>query len=241
MILLCLPYAGGSQIIYYKWNKLLDPSLSLYPIELKGRGRRFNETFYENFEEAIDDIFNIIKNEISNNRYAIYGHSMGSLLAYELYYKIVEAGYNKPDHLFLSGYHAPNIIRNEDHIYGLSDDEFLKRIMEFGGTPIEIANDEELLHIFVPIIRNDFRILENYNYKKRKTKISCDVTIINGRKDSISIGDILAWKEHVCKGFKVYNLDGDHFFINCNAENITNIINLTLTGKPYKREIDYGV
>ena len=84
MILFCLPYAGGSEVAYYKWKKYLHPSIELIPIELKGRGKRFNEIFYESLEEAVDDIFENIKDKIINNDYAIYGHSMGSLLSYEL-------------------------------------------------------------------------------------------------------------------------------------------------------------
>ncbi len=40
MILFCLPYAGGSEVIYYKWKKYLNPSIQLEAIELKGRGKR---------------------------------------------------------------------------------------------------------------------------------------------------------------------------------------------------------
>src|ERR1700738_4611092 len=111
MILFCLPYAGGSEVIYYKWKKYLHPSIQLIPIQLKGRGKRFSEIFYENIEEAVDDIFENVKDKIVDDDYAIYGHSMGSLLAYELYYKISKLNLKKPKHIFFSGYKAPSIIR----------------------------------------------------------------------------------------------------------------------------------
>jgi surfactin synthase thioesterase subunit len=87
-----------------------------------------------------------------------------------------------------------------------------------------------LLEVFLPVIRSDFKILENYTYKERKDKIECDVSILNGKQDSINLKEILSWRDHVCKGFKVYNFEGNHFFINDNVENITNVINNTLTG-----------
>lgn len=54
--LFCLPCAGGSATFYSKWNKLIDSSIEVIPIELKGRGFRMSEDFYLNFEEMIDDI-----------------------------------------------------------------------------------------------------------------------------------------------------------------------------------------
>ncbi|MCS4470411.1 hypothetical protein JQ036_04690 [Clostridium botulinum] len=45
-------------------------------------------------------------------------------------------------------------------------------MIELGGTPEELSNNKELLDIFIPIIRNDFKILENYNYEKKKIRLS---------------------------------------------------------------------
>lgn len=228
MILFCLPYAGASEAIYYSWKKYLNTNIELYPIELKGRGKRFNQAFYESLEEAVDDIFNKIKDKIVDTDYTIYGHSMGSLLAFELYYKIISENLRKPKHIFFSGYKAPSILRKKENIYTLPNNDFMKKVIELGGTPEEIANNKELLELFLPIIRSDFRILEKYDYKEREEKIECDVSIMNGKQDSINLEEILAWRNHVSKGFKVYNLEGNHFFINNNVENITNIINDTL-------------
>jgi len=228
MILFCLPYAGGSETIYYQWRNYLHPSIHLVPIELKGRGKRFSEIFYKNLEEAVDDIFENIRDKIVSDDYAIYGHSMGSLLAYELYYKINQMRMKTPKHIFFSGYKAPSIIREREKTYTLPDYDFMRKVVDMGGTPEELMNNQELFQIFVPIIRNDFKILENYMYNERENKIACDVSILNGKEDSINLEEILEWKNHVCKRFKVYNFEGNHFFIHNNVENITNIINATL-------------
>lgn len=228
MILFCLPYAGGSESIYYKWKKYLSPFIELEPIELKGRGKRFNEPLYETLDEAVEDIFMNIKSKILDEEYMIYGHSMGSLLAYEIYYKIKDNNLRKPKHIFFSGYEAPSIIKKRENTYTLPNYDFINKIIELGGTPEEVMNNKELLDLFLPIIRSDFKILETYNYKEREDKIQCDVSILNGKKDSINLDEILAWKNHAGKGFKVYNFEGNHFFINSNVKNITNVINETL-------------
>lgn len=228
MILFCLPYAGGSEVIYYKWKKYLNSSIYLEPIELKGRGKRLNEDFYVNLEDAVKDIFENIKDRILDDEYAIYGHSMGSLLAFELYYKIYKENINMPKHIFFSGYKAPSIPREEKQIHLLADKEFIGEVIQLGGTPQEVADNEEVLQLFTPILRNDFKMLEKYLYKEKEDKIQCDISILNGREDDITLEQILAWKNHGDKGFKVYSLEGDHFFINTNVEDITKIINTTL-------------
>ena len=226
--LFCIPYAGGCGSLYYKWKNNLDMYIQLEPIELKARGKRFNERFYETLEEAVEDIFEDIKSKILHDEYAIYGHSMGSLLAYELYYKINKENIRLPKHIFFSGYKAPSIPRREKQIYLLPDEEFIKEVIDLGGTPQELVDNEELLQLFTPILRNDFKMLEKYIYKEKKDKIKCDVSIFNGKEDDITLEEILAWKYHTDKGFKVYNFEGNHFFINNNIENITKIINQTL-------------
>lgn len=228
MILFCIPYAGGSEVVYFKWKKFLHPSIQLVSLELKGRGKRFREIFYGSLAEAVDDLFESIKNKIVADNYAIFGHSMGSLIAYELYYKIRELNLRTPTEIFFSGSKPPSIMRTRETIYTLPDYDLLQKVMEFGGTPEELVNNKGLLQIFLPILRNDFRILETYHYQERQKKIECDVTILNGKQDFTNKDEISAWKNHGCKGFRVYNFEGNHFFINNNVENITKIINGSL-------------
>ncbi|GMQ55835.1 hypothetical protein AN1V17_02270 [Vallitalea sediminicola] len=154
MILFCLPYAGGTEFIYYKWKKYLNSSIKLEPIEIKGRGKRFYEDFYQNIDEVVEDIFKNIKDKIVNEEYAIYGHSMGSILAYELYYKISNENIKRPKHIFFSGCKSPSIPRKKKQIYLLTDDEFIEELVNLSGTPKELADNEELLQLFLPTINN---------------------------------------------------------------------------------------
>jgi len=224
MILFCLPYAGGSEVMYYSWKKYLDPYIELQPIELKGRGKRFNEDFYTDFNEAVDDIFQSIKDKIICSEYAIFGHSLGSLLAYELYYKICDQNLTKPRKIFFSGNIAPSAEKEQKNFYLLPDDEFLKEIINLGGTPEELLESKELLQLVLPILRSDIRINESYIYKGREDKIECDVAIFSGRKEDVTLDELLMWKNHCNRGFKMYTLEGDHFFINNNVKEITSII-----------------
>lgn len=99
--LLCLPYAGASATIYYKFQPLLEEKINLIPIELSGRGTRIDEPLLFSFKEAINDVVNQIQANInSEDEYMILGYSFGSLLAYEASQRLKK----KPLHLFLAAF-----------------------------------------------------------------------------------------------------------------------------------------
>lgn len=197
MILFCLPYAGGSESIYYKWKNHLHTSIQVVLIELKGRGKRFNEFFYESLEEAVDDIFENIKEKIVDDDFAIYGHSMGSLLAYELYYKIYNENGKMPKHMFFSGYKAPSIIRERENTYNLPDYDFMKKIMELGGTPEELMNNQELLQIFLPSKQADIIVstpIHGRNHKDLENVIGVFINTVAIRS---KIGKEMTYKDYL--------------------------------------------
>lgn len=227
MKLFCLPYAGGSESVFHSWQLRLNPNIQLYPVALKGRGTRFTEGYYSNVEEAVNDIFENIKNQL-NNDYAIFGHSMGGLLAYELYYKIQKSGIKTPKHLFFSGYKAPYISRKRVPIYNLSDDDFKKKIIDLGGTPKEVINNQELFDLFLPILKNDFKIVDQYIHHQKESKINSDITVFYGEDDINDNQDVNAWKYQANKNFKLYKFRGGHFFVNQEIDRVVSIINKTL-------------
>ncbi|MEY8742625.1 thioesterase II family protein [Bacillales bacterium AN1005] len=89
--LFCIPFAGGSAVVYSKWKKNTDSFIQIHEVELPGRGRRMNEPLIDNMEAMVEDIFYSIKNNLTEP-YALFGHSMGGLLTYELCHKIQQVG-----------------------------------------------------------------------------------------------------------------------------------------------------
>lgn len=65
--LLCFPYAGGTSAIYAKWKRYISKDIELCPVELAGRGKRYEAPFYNNLDEVIEDVYNIIEDDIDND------------------------------------------------------------------------------------------------------------------------------------------------------------------------------
>ncbi len=131
MKLFCLPYAGGSESAFYSWKGHMQPDIEICPIQLKGRGRRFNEPCYESLEEAVQDIFEQVQAERKGDDYALFGHSMGSLLAYELYYQMSGAGAEKPVHIFSRAIKRQTGSERKK-LHTLPNPIFKKKIVELG-------------------------------------------------------------------------------------------------------------
>ncbi|NOJ72890.1 thioesterase [Paenibacillus alvei] len=229
--LFCIPFSGGSAEVYRKWSKSLHSDIQLFPVELPGRGKRIFEPLLDDIDTIVKDITaTIAGNVASNDDYAIYGHSLGSLLAFETYYKLIENGVHKPQHIFFSGRNAPQNKHSRTSIHRLPDEQFLHAVMNYGGNTHEIIENQELLDLFLPILRADFKISETYCHQEKTDKIACDITIINGRNDhSASMYDMSEWSYYAGRAATFHTVDGGHFFITENYEPVVDIIKQTLT------------
>lgn len=222
--LFCIPYAGGSSSIYLSWKKYFKEEIEIYPVELAGRGKRFDEKPYTNMEDILNDIYNSIKDDINDGEYMIFGHSMGALLAYELIHMINENGDNKPKHAFFSGKGAQHIPVLKESIYKLSDHEFMKKVYSLGGTSKELLDTKELLEIFIGVLKADYEAIDKYEYHDRRYKFEFPISILNGIEDKLTKDCISEWSIHTEKECNIYNFPGGHFFINNNIKEISEII-----------------
>lgn len=219
----CFPYAGGSAAIYYKWKRYSD-DIEIIAVELSGHGKRINERFYDNFDEMIQDCYNMVKeNILPEDEYVFFGHSMGSILAYSLALKMIEEKDKAPRYLFLSGGCPPdkNMYKS---IYELNDEEFIKTILQIGATKREVFENANLRKIFLPILRADFKMINTYKFKKNK-KVNCDIVLLNGKNDyAVRCSNLHHWNQFTLGTCEQYYFTGDHFYILDKEEEIMSLI-----------------
>jgi medium-chain acyl-[acyl-carrier-protein] hydrolase len=225
----CLPYAGASAVIYNSWKRYLKDFIELVPVELSGRGSRSTEPFYETIEEAVTDIYGRIRNTIQGRDYALFGHSMGALLAYEICHKIREDKLRMPVHIFLSAKEPPHIKADDRILYHkIPHEKFVDEIMKFGGTPEEFFERTELKEYFIPILKADFKLFEMYTYPEYEIKLLTDVTILYGENDDIEYRGIQEWDKHFEGDISYHLFKGGHFYYKNNLQQLMDIINQKL-------------
>ena len=81
--LFCLPYSGASAMVYVRWRRALPDWLQVCPLELPGRGRRMDEPLQSDIKALAAQLAEEISRDL-NGPYALFGHSLGGLLAFEL-------------------------------------------------------------------------------------------------------------------------------------------------------------
>jgi len=224
--LFCFPYAGGAAASYNQWKQYLDPYIEFRAIELAARGRRMREPNYKSIDDAVDDVFNIIKNELTQGPYVLCGHSMGTMIAFELAYKIKKQGLPGPVHIIFSGRCAPHIPRdNKRALHHLPDDEFKIEMLEMGGTPKEFFEHPELMEVFLPLLRGDFTLTETYVHPPKDAPLDVDFTVLSGKQDEDIPEEVEAWRIHTTGNCDIHYFEGDHFFIHDETEKVLDVIN----------------
>lgn len=223
----CIPYAGGSASVFYKFRKFTDKNIEICPIELAGHGSRIKEPLYEDLTEAADDIYKIIKSKMDGTAFAIFGHSLGGLLSYIITIRLQKENFF-PEHLFISACRAPMYLNRGITLHSLPDEQFKHEILVMGGTDKSVFDNPELSSFFIKILKSDFRIIENYRYGGEIEKINAKMTVFCGKDDKIPQSEITAWQQFSASTFTAHSFNGDHFFINSVTAEVCKTINTEL-------------
>jgi surfactin synthase thioesterase subunit len=176
-----------------------------------------------------DNLYNQISNEIGNNNYGLYGHSMGGLMSYLLTLKILENNKQAPSHLFITGTTGPSAPsrQEEKKRYLLDKKEFIEEIKELDGMPEEILQNEELLYYFEPILRSDFKLSENYMYQDH-APLNIPITVITGTDEDMELEDVQLWQKETTFKVDFKKMPGKHFFIFKHTQIVVDIISKKL-------------
>jgi surfactin synthase thioesterase subunit len=220
--LFCFPFAGGSKYSYNNYVSLANKNIKVIPIDYPGRGLRFKEPLVKKLDTIIEACFDKIKNDLQKP-YAIYGHSMGTIISYLVTKRIIKEGLNPPSNLFLSGRGGPSVVYNEPARYLLPSNEFRNQLKEMGGCPDEVLNDEDLMSFFEPILRADFEALEVYQYEEPQP-FDIPITVMIGEQERVTIEQASAWQKETKVKIDLIRFPGKHFFIYDHAPEIMKII-----------------
>lgn len=210
--LFCFPYAGSGAAVYRQWAPLLPPDVELYAIEIPGRVHLKEKTAAD-MKELVEVIYPEIL-PLLDLPYAFFGHSYGSIMAYELARKLQEEQKPLPIHLFVSSRRPPHISPKGASISHLPDTEFIKEIqIQFGAIPEAVLKDKTLLAMFLPILKEDLRINEQY-LGSIEPPLTIPVTFYHGMEDgSGALFNTDKWSEVTTGPFTTKIFPGGHFYI----------------------------
>jgi medium-chain acyl-[acyl-carrier-protein] hydrolase len=211
--LFCFPYAGGSAAIYQRWQAGLPDGVEVCPAHLPGRGARLSETPYNNSRPLVEALCDNIGPHL-DKPFAFFGHSMGALIAFELARELRRRGEPLPLCLYISGRSAPQLADPDSPKHDLPEEEFIAELRKLNGTPKEVLENAELMHIMSPLLRADFAVCETYSYES-EPPLGCPIAAFGGLQDfEVGRERVAAWREQTSGRFSLRMLPGDHFYLN---------------------------
>ncbi len=226
-----LHFAGGNcysfDFLIKEFHSSTD-KFDFFPLELPGRGNRFDEPLLEDKGEAIDDYLNQIKSKRNGQPYIIYGHSMGATLGLSLVKKMEEIK-DAPILFVATGNPGPGVKSNkalEGHKrkrHLLNDEEFKEELRTLGGVPEVILTNNETFSFFSKILRSDFKLLEEEEDYQNDVVINTPIIALMGDEENAS-DQITNWRKFTTSHAKYQVLRGNHFFIYTNARLIVSMI-----------------
>lgn len=220
--LFCFPFAGGNAYTYRSWNELLPDSICVCPVQYPGRANRIKESRYTDLLALTDALHAEIESFL-DLPIAVFGHSMGAIVGFELICLLQKRGVSIK-HLFVSGARAPGTSSDRQLLHNLSPDNFRTEILRLNGTPKEILDHPELFEILLPILRDDFQMIETYSFSGNGV-INCPITVFGGDSDpEVNLQELNAWSNFTSSSFKSKVFNGDHFFLFQFLKEISNII-----------------
>jgi surfactin synthase thioesterase subunit len=231
--LFCIHHAGGSTAVFRNWPGLLGPSVQVGTIALPGREGLFGQPPLTDLEVAVQRVCTDIQ-RFTDKPYALFGHSLGAVLAFEATCRLERDCPNHPPVcLIVSGRRALNLKNPSAALYSASDfgerapstlpdAEFISLLRRFGGTAPEILNNPEMMELLLPVIRADFSLVENYKWDGQ-SRTRCSILVLGGTADgSASFEELTQWCTLSRRDVTVQTFDGGHFFIStCEAEACT--------------------
>jgi medium-chain acyl-[acyl-carrier-protein] hydrolase len=209
--LVCIPFAGGSASVFHHWPAELPSTIEMFGVELAGRGTRFREPALTSVAEVVAPLADELSTD--DRPLALFGHSLGALIAFELARALRRRGAREPSLLVASGRRAPHIPKRRAPTHALPDDELVAYLKELNGTPAAVLADPELLALMLPAVRADLAADETYRCAP-EPGLDVHVHAFGGETDpTFPLQDLEAWATHTQRGFDFTVFPGDHFFV----------------------------
>ena len=216
-----LPFVGGGASVFTPWPNHLPDTVEVMGIQYPGHEDRIDEVPIDSMPAFVAELADAMLPYLDRS-FAIYGHSMGGLLAYELA-KYLEQHYAEvPMKVIVAGWPAAPLVegyvRNLKHLrdgYDMdreSDARVLEVLRDNGLFTAPIDDDASVTPL-MPSIRADLKMLAGYRFENG-VALRAPITVLRGAEDPLfEVDQLRAWEKLTNGGFSLKTVAGDHLFI----------------------------
>jgi len=200
-------------MLLHSWLNGLPEEVDLCPIHLPGREKRRLEPPFVRMDSLTRTLCGALE-PFLDIPFALFGHSVGALMAFEMSCELRRRGLPAPARLFVSAHAAPQIPRSVEPIHQRPEPEFLDELIKrYDAIPSSILADRDLMGMFIPVLRADLEILETYTYRP-EPPLACPISAFGGVLDStVATSQLKAWQQQSVNSFRLHMFPGKHFFL----------------------------
>lgn len=219
--LFCVPHSGAGAAVYRPWDPLLPDDVELVSIRLPGRESRFREPAFSRLDDLVPELVDNLT-PLLDVPYGWFGHSGGSLVAFETCREIRRRGLPEPARLAVSSRPAPHLATRSVSILGLSgqttvrdatDAELAALVAALNGAPAEGRAGTAAFAPFIPTLRADLSLIETYEYRS-EPPLDLPISVFGGEQDpAAELDELRAWHVHSRMGCTVQTFPGSHFYL----------------------------
>ncbi|MCB8984302.1 MAG: thioesterase [Ardenticatenaceae bacterium] len=225
--LICIPYAGSGPVVFSQWPQALPPDVEVWGVRLPGRETRLREPAFDRLSPLVAALAEGLEPHM-DVPFAIFGHSMGALIGFEMVHYWRDHSGPQPVHLLVSGHRAPHRPPLNPPVHQADKQTFLNRLKALGGTPARFFEMDDLVELLLPTLRADFAVWETYQYEE-KPPLPIPLTVMGGRTDSEATeSDYAAWRQHTTGEFTLHLFNGGHFYFSEDLSSLTRLVGTVL-------------
>jgi surfactin synthase thioesterase subunit len=211
LALLCLPHAGGGASSFKAWAHQVPPEIEICPVQLPGRENRTHTPPLTDMDAVLDALLAVLRPRLERP-YAIYGHSLGAVIGFELMRRMRREGRRLPLGLFVGSRRAPQLASPVPMIHQLPDDVLIQWLKRAAGTAESLLSNERWLRFYLPALRADLSLSEGYRYR-HDAPLPCPIFAFGGAHDAVlSREELDAWREQTSETFHLKLYPGGHLF-----------------------------
>jgi len=227
--LFCIPHAGGSATYYSRFKDFFSKGIDVRPLEMAGRGRRCRDPLSTSMDAISGDLFAHIEPIARSHPYALFGHSMGALLALLCALRAREGNMPLPEALFVSACATPDTFLNKSAVpvSSFPPDQLWRYIRDLGGLPPAVAMSKELCRYLEPILYADFTALDTW-HPAEIDPLPVPITVFLGREDLLQKSTACEWSKLTTREFSIHSFPGNHFYLQDNWDALATLIAQTL-------------
>lgn len=202
--------------MFQGWDRFLAPDVEFMGVRLPARDSRFGEVAIEDWDELVERVASALAPSL-DRPFALYGHSFGARLAFQLAEHVQGMPNSQLQLLALSGCSPRHRGFFQPGLGEMPKPAFFSRLGELGGMPPEALEEPAFLALIEPALRADIRLSEAW-HDLAADRVDVPIVAFAGTRDTLAPPpQMREWADATRRNFVFHELPGDHFFVRDHA------------------------